>query len=768
MKTAAKGYFLQGLNIIPVRGKQPLIRWEKWQTEKQTEANFDSLPWDEADGFAVIGGSRVKDGFYICAIDFDVKNLSPEIVGKGRVILNKFPMTKMEETPSGGQHWIYLCHTKPKTVSIYHNQCALELLGENKLIIVFPSEDYKRLNDNNPSEISDIEIVFIRILRESGFAESSALDSWFGQASQKPYEGAAPPCITRLLKDGASEGIRNETAIRLSSYLSNFRRLSDDRILQKMQEWNSNNSPPLEESELRNIIESSINGKYVYGCSDSILEKYCKLDICPLKPKNTTISEKIKTAPFFELPDGCLAEQGFDGKHTYFLVFDPKTCTVEKQSEIKIDEITYKPIENEEAILGLTLFPCEATDFGTDKKLLEEITVYMNRWHETPSEKDRKLDALYVLLTYISDILPKVPYRRMLGALGRGKSAWIDTVGSICYRPIRLAGCDTDKAICRRLNIWRGTALIDEADFGKTDLYAFITKILNLGYDQKQGFYQRCQDENSTQTVTYRVYGPKLLATRDRYTDQALESRCITTIAHENSKSMPLFRMERFATEAQTLRDKLIFWRFRKYHEMKQKVAMLESPELSNELKIDNISSRIKEILAPLALVSEEFRPNIAELAIEIDTAMRNDRDYQLEMEFNEALARIMDETERDSGGSYGSYGPIGSPTLEVPSITDFLGESTQPNSSQKNGGYSFHVSLTRIAKKILCNENPESKELTSLTRSLSNMIRTRLGLKIIQGTGGRRLIEIPEAYIKTVTTATTATKPKYKIIKIV
>lgn len=768
MKTAAKGYFLQGLNIIPVKRKQPLIRWEKWQTEKQTESDFDTLPWDEADGFAVIGGSRVKDGFYICAIDFDVKNLSPEIVGKGRVILNKFPMTKMEETPSGGQHWIYLCHIKPKTVSIYHNQCALELLGENKLIVMFPSEGYKRLNDNKPSEIDDIETVFIHILRESGFAEANALDFWFGQASQKPYKGADPPCITRLLKDGASEGIRNETAIRLSSYLSNFRRLPDDRILQKMQEWNSNNNPPLGESELRNIIESSISGKYVYGCTDDILKKYCKPDVCPLRTKNTTISEKIKTAPFFELPDGCLAEQGFDGKETYFLVYDPKSNSVKRQSEIRVEEGILKPIVNDEITLHLTLLPSASVEYEDDQKLLEEITTFLDKWHEAPTQRDRKLDALYVMLTYISDLLPRVPYRQMIGALGRGKSAWMEAVGDICYRPIRLAGCDTDKAICRRLNIWKGTALIDEADFGKSDLFAFITKILNMGYDRKTGYYQRCDDQDSSKVITYCVFGPKLLANREPYKDMALESRCIRTVARENNKPMPLFRMDRFSAEALALRNKLILWRFHRYHETKSKIAMLESSDFAAKLNIDGVSSRVKEILAPLALVSNDFMVSIPDLANELSEELRSDRDYQLEIEFNEALARIMEEEKDKSDDSYGSDGPIGSPTLEVSSITDFLGESTQPNSSQKNGEYSFQVALTRIAKKILCNENPESKELTSLTRSLSNMIRTHLGLKIIQGTGGKRLVEVPEAYIRTVTTATTSTKPKYKIIKIV
>jgi len=371
------------------------------------------------------------------------------------------------------------------------------------------------------------------------------------------------------------------------------------------------------------------------------------------------------------------------------------------------------------------------------------------------------------MLTYISDLLPRVPYRQMVGALGRGKSAWMETVGSICYRPIRLAGCDTDKAICRRLNIWKGTALIDEADFGKSDLYAFITKILNLGYDRKTGYYQRCDDQDPIKVVTYCVFGPKLLASRELYKDMALQSRCIKTTARENNKPMPLFRIDTFSTEALNLRNKLILWRFHTYHDIKKRIAALETSEFVATLNINSVSSRIKEILAPLALVSEDFKSHIPDLASELDEELRNDRDFQLEMEFNEALAKIMDEAKNTSDGSYGSDGPTGSPQLIAATLEDFAENRQNEQKHQKERNIVYHISLARIAKKILGKENPEPKELTGLTRSLSNVIRTRLGLRIVQGTGGRRLVEVQEAYIRTVTTSTTATKPKCRIIKI-
>lgn len=48
---------------------------------------------------------------------------------------------------------------------------------------------------------------------------------------------------------------------------------------------------------------------------------------------------------------------------------------------------------------------------------------------------------------------------------------------------------------------------------------------------------------------------------------------------------------------------------------------------------------------------------------------------------------------------------------------------------------------------------------MNGLCRSLSNMIRTRLNLKIVQGTGGRRYVEVTEAHIRSATTSTTVTE---------
>jgi len=79
IKKATYDYWRQGLNIVLVKAKKPLSEWKQWQSQRQTEADFEALPWNEADCFALMEGSKLDNGLYVAAVDFDVKNVSEEL-----------------------------------------------------------------------------------------------------------------------------------------------------------------------------------------------------------------------------------------------------------------------------------------------------------------------------------------------------------------------------------------------------------------------------------------------------------------------------------------------------------------------------------------------------------------------------------------------------------------------------------------------------------------------------------------------------------------
>jgi len=214
----------------------------------------------------------------------------------------------MEQTPSGGLHYIYFSRVKPGSISAYHNECGLELLGEGKLCIMAPSQGYRRLNDNSPTEVEDIEAMFYEAIHKAGVKIQREQPVWFDspELSGKPYRGKDPPCISTLLK-GTSEGLRNEYGIRLCSYFINFKQYQPKTVREEiLKSWNKLNTPELHWKELDALVKSAVQGKYVYGCTDPILKSQCDREKCPIAPKQIakllTQEEKARAERLLEDP----------------------------------------------------------------------------------------------------------------------------------------------------------------------------------------------------------------------------------------------------------------------------------------------------------------------------------------------------------------------------------------------------------------------------------------------------------------------------------
>jgi hypothetical protein len=447
---------------------------------------------------------------------------------------------------------------------------------------------------------------------------------------------------------------------------------------------------------------------------------------------------KEKFVPFIELMDGRLAEQAYDGMQVFFLVYNPKTSKVEKPYEIPLETITLKPIGNDEVYTGTVLLPSDVEEYESDAKLMEDIRSYLNRWHEAPNPLSRTLDVFYCFLSYIYDLIPQLPYRRYLAPWGKGKSAWLEALGWICYRGIVLAGSDTDKSVVRKMNNWRGTALIDEADFGDSSFYAFLVKILNIGYDHKTGFYHRSDDNDPHKTLSYCVYSAKLLATRQKYKDLALESRCLTTVGRQNVHAVPLFRMNKFLEEAQHLRNKLTLWRFRNYYRIKELASQLEDKGIASKVYngAEGISSRVKQVILPLWLIAgDTMKQTLTELAQTIDNHLKiEDPEYLLELQARDAVKKISDLLEDDNDES-----------VNIRNLVNILYEGSRAF---------YEIPLSTISRTILAERGMKEDEITvsdvtSISKSLKGVFETNLGFTMRIGKKRRRVIIIPADWVK-------------------
>lgn len=178
---AAQAYHEQAIPVVPFKvtpNKETglydkevrVTTWKQWETQPQTDEEFNALDWTDANGFCVLLGKQAKNGLFLTVIDYDVKGKeTPEEAKKlGAELLKEFRITQTDRSVNKGVHLVYWSKTKPKTDGTFKDSAALELLGENKLCMMAPSMGYTSVNDNSPSEVDSIDEVFYGVLRQHG------------------------------------------------------------------------------------------------------------------------------------------------------------------------------------------------------------------------------------------------------------------------------------------------------------------------------------------------------------------------------------------------------------------------------------------------------------------------------------------------------------------------------------------------------------------------------------------------------------------------
>lgn len=225
--------------------------------------------------------------------------------------------------------------------------------------------------------------------------------------------------------------------------------------------------------------------------------------------------------------------------------------------------VPYSPANNL-LTTGCVLLPSAVGDLGDKGDLVDEIRTYLHRYVDL-SPTFEAIAAHYVLLTWIYDRFNELPYLRFRGDYGTGKTRALLTIGSICYKPFFASGASTVSPIFHVLDAFGGTLILDEADFRFSDATAELTKILNNGNIRGLPVLRTMTNRHRELNPTaFRVFGPKIVGMRERFSDRALESRFLSAqtgrrpLRSDISISLP----DSLAIEACELRNKLLAWRF--------------------------------------------------------------------------------------------------------------------------------------------------------------------------------------------------------------
>jgi len=294
------------------------------------------------------------------------------------------------------------------------------------------------------------------------------------------------------------------------------------------------------------------------------------------------------------LPDGTLVELLYRHHERRTLFALARGGVISEAENVELPDgrllIPYSP-ENNLITHKAILLPSEAAEYQAEPILRALVQGFIHRYVDLPADFE-EVAAHYVLFSWRYDDFPDLPYLRVIGDYGSGKSRFLATVGSIIYRPIFASGASTVSPLFRILDAVGGTLVLDEGDFRFSDEKAEIVKILNNG--NAKGFPVLRTETTPTGEFNPRaftVYGPKLVSTRHTFEDPALESRCITAHLGKGAvrADIPVNLPPEFHDQARSIRNQLLMYRL-------QEAGRIDAPAPS----LRDLEPRIAQVFSSL------------------------------------------------------------------------------------------------------------------------------------------------------------------------
>ncbi|HEY4942382.1 MAG TPA: hypothetical protein VII56_13220 [Rhizomicrobium sp.] len=255
------------------------------------------------------------------------------------------------------------------------------------------------------------------------------------------------------------------------------------------------------------------------------------------------------------------------------------------EQEVKIETgevlVPYAPSNNLIAN-ECVLLPSTPVECGLKAELIADIRAFIHRYVDL-SPLFEQIATYYVLLSWLHDAFGELPYLRLRGDYGTGKTRALMVIGSLCYRGFFASGASTVSPIFHTLDAFSGTLILDEADLPYSDAKAELVKILNNGTVKGMPVLRTIVTKDKEfNPQAFKVFGPKIIATREPFQDRALESRFLTeeTGTRPLRVDIPIHLPKEWKAEALALRNRLLHFRFSEFFNIKtDTTALMEGVE---------------------------------------------------------------------------------------------------------------------------------------------------------------------------------------------
>lgn len=340
-----------------------------------------------------------------------------------------------------------------------------------------------------------------------------------------------------------------------------------------------------------------------FDFSDDMEQALFRINACD----SFKFSEFLKPVSFMAMEDGILIDEVVDAEgQEKFAIYDPKSDKVRYA-------LVYPPKPNAkfrpvcdgdrsiavgERIINYAVhFPTHAEEYGTLEELLDDMFTFFYKWVDIP-DLDMRIHIMNAAFTWIHDKFQSLSISRFLGEFGSGKTRAGHTLGLMCYKPALLLR-PTPPNMWRIRSIFHSTIVITEGDLRKGSEHYNQTVQFYNGSVMRGEVILRLEAIKGTGLASsgYDAYGPMILGTRENFTDMAFESRCVTTRMRPTQRDdIPSQQTPDFYATALGIRNKLLMFRFRNYHD----ADYTKLGDIDLELKQENISRRLLQVVTPI------------------------------------------------------------------------------------------------------------------------------------------------------------------------
>lgn len=329
----------------------------------------------------------------------------------------------------------------------------------------------------------------------------------------------------------------------------------------------------------------------------------------------------------------------------------PGDFKIEQETEIAGERLIPYSAKNNLIAHRCVLLPSRPEPFGTKKDLLADIEDFLHRYVDLSPTFER-IASHYVLLTWLYDAFAEVPYLRLRGEYGTGKTRGLIAIGSLCYRPFFAAGASTVSPIFHTLDRFGGTLVLDEADLRFSDATADLVKLFNNGTVRGLPVLRTVQNRHKEfNPAAFTVFGPKIIAMRGSFNDEALESRFLTeeTGSRPLRHDVPLHLPDALHQEALAIRNRLLSFR----------LAVRRTVRPTPEFAIPGLDPRLNQIALPLLSLVDDpvIRAEIAERLTRQQVQIREHRQRTME-------ARVLKAT-------LGAFGRTATTDISIQQVAD-------------------------------------------------------------------------------------------------